>query len=107
MTPYDKVFYPIFGIALLITVYVAVFAAGRRSRVSQLLLLGFATISAWLGLALGSDLGFRFWQSLPDPPPEAFSDAFPTGAIMFGWAPAGLFAGFCFAVASVLRRSRR
>ena len=46
----------------------------------------------------GSDMGYRAWQEMPDPPDEAFSDASVLGALIFGWLPAGLFCLMVFAV---------
>ncbi len=57
----------------------------------------------WAALFIGSDLGYRAWQSMPDAPEEAFSDASALGALVLGWLPGGIF---CLAVFGLVRGMR-
>lgn len=103
MTPYSAVFYPIFGLGFLIALICSVIAARVSGIAVPAILLTFGTFSFWAGLFFGSELGYRVWQGSPDPPPEAFSDTFPLGALMFGWFPAGMFCGSVFGLAWLIR----
>jgi len=103
MTPYTAVFYPIFGLSFLVALICSVIAARVSGIVVPALLLAFGTFAFWAGLFFGSDLGYRVWQGSPDPPPEAFSDTFPMGALLFGWFRAGMFCGSVFGLAWLIR----
>ena len=105
MTPFDDVFYPIMAIGFSIAV-VASFAAGWiRGSLGPTILLPIAILAFWAAMFLGSDLGYRAWQSIPDPPPEAFNDSSPAGALLFGWFPAGLFCVTVFVLTRLMRHS--
>jgi hypothetical protein len=52
---------------------------------------------------MGSDMGYRAWQSMSDPPPEAFSDASVLGALILGWVPGVVF---CLTVFGLVRAIR-
>ena len=60
-------------------------------------------VAFWSAVFVGSDLGYRAWQSMPDPPEEAFSDASALGALVFGWVPGGFF---CLTVFALVRGVR-
>ena len=60
-------------------------------------------VAFWFGLAIGSDLGYRAWQAMPDPSDEAFSDASAAGALLFGWMPGAMF---CLVIFAVVRAGR-
>lgn len=57
----------------------------------------------WAALFLGSDMGYRAWQSMPDPPDEAFSDASVLGALILGWVPGVVFCAAVFVVGRSIR----
>lgn len=104
MTPYHETFLPIFLLGCFIAA-VASFFAGRISGCiwpSALLLIG--VLAIWSALFVGSDLGYRAWQSMPNPPREAFSDASVVGSLLFGWFPGGIF---CLTVFGLVRAMRR
>lgn len=104
MTPYHEHFLPIFLAGCFVAAIASVFA-GRASGCAlpgTLLLIG--VLSFWASLFFGSDYGYRTWQSTPDPPPEAFSDASVLGALIAGWVPGGLS---CLTVFGVVRGFRR
>lgn len=104
MTPYDDIFYPVFGIGCVIAAIASVVAARRSSVLASFVLLAVGVIVFWASLFIGSDLGFRAWQAIPNPPDEAFSDAAPVGALLFGWFPGGIFCGTVFAVTWFMKR---
>lgn len=103
-------FLTIFGIGLCLGVAAAVLAACNRSWWGRVPLLLIGILCVWLGLFLGSDHGFRVWQSMPDPPDEAFADTAPLGALLAGWLPGAILVGVAFAAAlltnGMLRRLR-
>ena len=46
------------------------------------------------GLILGVETGYSVWQSIPEPPPEAFSDTGGPFVVLFmGWFPALVLLG--------------
>ena len=103
-------FLTIFGIGLAFGTGSAFLAAINRSWLGRVPLLIVGVISVWLGLFLGSDKGFRVWQSMPDPPDEAFADTGPLGALIAGWIPGSIIVGIAFGLCSLfiwlLRRHR-
>jgi hypothetical protein len=96
MTVYDHVFFPIFGAGCLIAAIASFFAARKSGCLLPCVLLALGTVAFWAGLFIGSDFGYRVWQSMPDPPDEAFSDSAPAGALLFGWFPGGVFCVLVF-----------
>ncbi|MDG1873911.1 MAG: hypothetical protein P8J27_08365 [Mariniblastus sp.] len=100
MTPYDETFLPIFILGCVLGA-VASFFAGRLSGcVLPGALLAIGILAVWSAVFIGSDMGYRAWQSMPDPPREAFSDASVVGALVFGWLPGGMF---CLTVFGLVR----
>jgi len=91
MTPYHVYFLPIFLVGCLIAVIASFFASRNSGCSIPGALLALGVLSFWVGLFIGSDVGYRAWQSMPDPPKEAFSDASAMGALVFGWFPGGVF----------------
>lgn len=84
VTPYDETFLPIFLLGCVIAA-VASFSAGLMSgRVWPGVLLVVGILAFWSAVFIGSDMGYRVWQSMPDPPRAAFSDASVVGALVFG-----------------------
>ena len=43
------------------------------------------------GRFFGSELGFRNWQAMVDPPDAAFTNTAPLGILLVGRLPAGIF----------------
>ncbi len=102
-SPYDAVFWPIFGSGLTVAFITSTAAAWSRGFIPPLLLLPIGVIAFWGTAFLGSDLGFRAWQSIPNPPDEAYSDAAPAGLMILGWIPGGMFCLFVFGVNWLIR----
>lgn len=104
MTPYHEHFLPIFLVGCFIAA-IASFLAGRASGCALpglFLLIG--VLSFWSALFFASDQGYRAWQSMRNPPEEAFRDAAVVGALAVGWVPGGLF---CLIVFGLVRGFRR
>ena len=102
MNVYYQVFLPIFVLSCVVGLIVS-FVAGRcRGVALPAILLAIGTVSVWAGLFIGSDFGYREWQSIPDPPPEAFADTAPIGALLFGWLPGGILCGAIFGFTRLL-----
>jgi len=100
MTPYDETFLPIFLLGCLVA-GITSFVAGRMSGcVVPGVLVCIGVLAFWAAVFIGSDMGYRAWQSMPDPPDEAFSDASVLGAFVLGWFP-GLV--FCLLVFGTVR----
>lgn len=98
MTPYDKIFLATFVLGCIVA-GVPAFLAGCMYRSSWSgLLLAIGVVAFWATLVIGSVMGYRAWQSMPDAPLEAFNDASASGALLFGWLPGVVFSfiGFGF-----------
>ena len=65
----------------------AVLAAVNRSWWGRAPILLVGILAVWVGIFLGSEKYFRVWQSIPNPPDEAFADTGPMGALIAGWMP--------------------
>ncbi|MHC5002063.1 MAG: hypothetical protein ACYTJ0_02975 [Planctomycetota bacterium] len=100
-------FLTVFGIGLVAGVATAILAARNRSWLGRSPLLLVGIVSVWLGLFLGSDKGFRVWQSMPDPPDEAFADTAPMGALLIGWFPGAIVVGGIFGLSCLVLEWRR
>ncbi|MCH2145471.1 MAG: hypothetical protein MK082_10060 [Phycisphaerales bacterium] len=76
----------------------------------QMITLLFCTFILWVGLFLGSDIGYRNWQNMEDPPDEAFTDTAPMVYLVAGWFPAGVATFGCWGlltlVVNTVRRGR-
>ena len=70
-------------------------------------LLFVGALSGWVGLFLGSEMYFRVWQAMPDPPDEAFADTAPLGVLLGGWLPGGLFVGVAFVACLLVTTAMR
>ena len=100
---YRDVFILVFTVPCLISIVFGYFSANVSRQSTQFVLFGFGVFFFWAGLFLASDIGYRAWQATPDPPPEAFSDSGPIGALVFGWFPAILF---CLVIRAMSKASR-
>lgn len=62
-----------------------------------------AVILLWASLAIGVHEGYGAWQSMPNPPDEAFADgANLIGSLMFGWLPSGLLCTAAFLITKLV-----
>lgn len=87
---------------------IAAFFAGRMSGcLAPALTLALGVLGFWVAIFIGVDMGYRGWQAMPDPPPEAFSDASAVGALVFGWIPGGILCLILFAFMRICRRLLR
>ena len=100
MTPYNEVFLPICLLGCFIAAIASSFAGRLSGCVWPCALLFIGVLALWAALFIGSDMGYRAWQSMPDPPREAFSDASVVGALVLGWFPSAVF---CLAVFGLVR----
>lgn len=104
-------FLTMFGIGLFAAIATAILAGRNRSWLGRVPLLLVGILSVWLGLFLGSEKGFRVWQSMPNPPDEAFADTAPMGALLLGWLPGAVIVGAVFGLSRLVfglyRRSGR
>ena len=90
MTPYDETFLAIFFLGCVVAA-VPSFLAGCMSRSSWSgVLFVTGVLAFWAAVIIGSVMGFRARQSMPDAPREAVSDASAGGALLFGWLPGGI-----------------
>ena len=96
MTVYHQYFFPIFSAGALLALILSLVAGWRRGCIVPLICLPLGVLSFWSGLFLGADIGYRQWQSIPNPPDEAFADTGPIGALLVGWLPGLIFCGFVF-----------
>jgi len=104
MTPYHEYFLPIFLLGCSIAAIASFFAGRMSACLVPGVLLTIGVVVLWAAMFIGSDLGYRAWQSMPDAPDEAFSDASAVGALVLGWLPAGVFCLTVFGLVRVLRR---
>jgi hypothetical protein len=103
MTPYHEIFVPIFLLGCSIAATASFFAGRLSGCVWPAVLLIAGVLAFWAAVFIGSDLGYRAWQSMPDPPDEAFSDASAVGALVLGWLPGGIFCLTIFGLVRVVR----
>ncbi len=102
MTIFHEYFYPIFGTGLAIACIASVIAGFSRGIAISIITMIIGILAFWAGLFLGSEIGYQKWQSMPNPPDEAFADTMPMGALIAGWAPAAVFCGIVFGVSRLL-----
>ncbi len=76
----------------------AAYAGWSRSWIARGAVLPVCVLCVWATLVLGVDAWFRTWQSMPNAPDEAFSDAGAMVPVLLGWAPAGVVVGGVFVV---------
>ncbi len=78
----------------LIAFLMVAWGSGRKRRGIRMALLGTAVLILWIGLILGVETGYSAWQSIPEPPQEAFSDTGGPFIVLFmGWFPALVLLG--------------
>ncbi|MCA9269638.1 MAG: hypothetical protein KDA41_14250 [Planctomycetales bacterium] len=104
MTPFHEHFIPIFLSGCFIAAIASLFAARQAGCALPGALLLVGVLTFWATLFFAADRGYRAWQSMPNPPGEAFSDASVVGALVAGWLPGGLF---CLVVFGLVRGYQR
>ncbi len=101
MTPFDLYFRTIFGVGCLLATAVSLIASARRG-LKAMAILSVAIGIFWVSLFTGADLGYRAWQSMPNPGKAAFADAMPVGALFMGWIPGTMFCAVVFVCGRLL-----
>ena len=93
---------------LLVSLVSGVLAAINRSWWGRVPIFLVGILGVWFGLFLGSEKYFRVWQTIPNPPDEAFSDSGPMVFLFAGWVPGVVVMGIlfppCWLVAALIRR---
>ncbi|MFZ4575619.1 MAG: hypothetical protein ACOYN0_14585, partial [Phycisphaerales bacterium] len=92
----------------------ALLAALIRSWPGWIPLLTVGAVCFWASLVLGSDRYYRIWQSIPNPPEEAYADSGVAGALVLGWLPSvivelvlfGVCLLVCRVIPALVRRRR-
>ena len=87
LNPYHSALLTYGGSALVVMMLLILIAVWRFRIWVQLGVIAFGILLIWAGLFFGSELGYRSWQSMPDPPDEAFADTAPMGFLIGGWVP--------------------
>ena len=111
LTPFHWTFLAIAGPALGLALPVILIATWRFPFRVQCIAVLFGIAVLWAGIFLGTHFGYGAWQTMPDPPEEAFADgAQLTGSLLLGWLPAGMIAcawwGGLSLIGPVMRRRR-
>jgi hypothetical protein len=90
-TPFHTAFVTYAGPAMAIMLIMVLCARCLFPFWVQCISLVLGTLILWVGIFLGTHYGYGAWQSMPNPPEEAFADgAQLTGSVIFGWIPAGM-----------------
>jgi hypothetical protein len=106
MDPFDQAFYPTFAAGGALGAWLAWKASGR-GRIGQVLVLLLAVAVVWFSLVLAVGWGYDAWQSMPDPPDEAFADgAKLTGSVLLGWLPSGFGCLLVWAIGHAVQHTR-
>jgi hypothetical protein len=80
--------------SLLIALLLVAWGSGRKRGGVRMALLGTSVLILWIGLILGVETGYSAWQSIPEPPEEAYSDTGGPFVVLFmGWCPALVLLG--------------
>ena len=103
MTPLQETLLQIFVPGAIVSAGVAFIAGRARGWAVPLVLCGLSVLIFWVTFFLGLDLGYRAWQSMPDPPDAAYSDASPSGVLIAGWVPGGIYASFWYGLSWLVR----
>ena len=103
MTIYDQVFYPIFGSGCAVAAVVSYLAARKSGFIKPAALILLGIVAFWASLVIGLVMAYDAWQSIPDPPDEAYYDSEPAFAFVLGWIPAIVFCGTVFGLVRLIR----
>ena len=107
MDPFDQVFYPLFSAGCGLGAFVCWKASawGFPKALGGLLA---SILVVWMGLFAGVHFGYGAWQTMPDPPDEAFSDGGDLMlSLLLGWLPSTLICLLLFSAAVLWRRITR
>ncbi len=79
---------------LAISSVIVIWGSRRASRPSRMTMLAAATFVLWFALIVGVEYGYHAWQSIPNPPEQAFSDTGGPGiTLLLGWLPSLVLLG--------------
>jgi hypothetical protein len=76
-----------FAWGLAISFLILIFGSSRARLIPQLVFLLAAILVLWVAMFVAAEAGYSAWQSMPDPPDEAFSDTGPIFFLLVGWLP--------------------
>ena len=86
--------WPSLACGLTISSAMVIWGSRRVRRRSRMAVLAAATFVLWIALVVGIEYGYNAWQSIPNPPDEAFSDTGGVFVMLFlGWVPGGTILG--------------
>jgi len=84
--------YTICGLA--ISSLLVLWGSRRMRRGWRIAFLGVATLVLWFAMFVAVESGYRAWQSIPNPPEDAYSDTGGPFFILFlGWLPSMVIIG--------------
>ena len=72
---------------LAISFLILIFSSGFARRILRLAFLAVAVFVLWVAMWVSAEYGYNAWQSIPNPPNEAFSDTGPIFFLLVGWLP--------------------
>ena len=80
--------WPSLACGLAISSVMVIWGSRRVRRRSRMAVLAATTLVLWIALIVGVEYGYNAWQSIPNPPEEAFSDTGGPFFVLFaGWLP--------------------
>jgi len=83
---------------LAISFLILIVGSGCGRRILRLAFLAVAVFALWVAMWVGAEYGYNAWQSIPDPPDEAFSDTGPIFFLLVGWLPSLVILGTAYLV---------
>ena len=105
--PYRSVLYSHLSYGLPMALIAGACAAAIGGRLLRFGVMLAGVLAFWVALFLGNHYGFYAWQTVPNPPEEAFTDgAILVGSLMGGWLPGGLIVVVAYGLGALLRRLR-
>ena len=91
---------------LVISLVMVFWGSRRMRRRLRMAALATATLVLWIALIVGVTYGYNAWQSIPDPPEEAFSDTGGPGSVLLaGWLPSSVVLGIVHLILRLCCRS--
>lgn len=102
----EAAFDAIFRVGLIAAFATALLAALNRSWPAWIPLLTVGIACYWASLVLGTERYYRVWQSIPNPPVEAYADSGVLFTVVLGWIPGVIVElvlfGLCMLVCRVI-----